>query len=110
MCCASNEIHPKIPRFWHEDALLYSGTSRFIDSGKFMVAGRNCQDELRRGDRLRVRDKTGAESPEFYVDEIMFYNRPVEAVDRGHTAGLLFPNDLAAHVRLGDELRGQSNV
>jgi hypothetical protein len=83
----------------------------FVGSGKFMIAGRNCQDELRRGDRLRVHDKTGAESTtEFCVDEITFYNRTVTTVDHVHTAGLLFPNDLAAKVRLGDELRGHANA
>ena len=76
-----------------------------------MIAGRNCQDELRRGDRLRVQDKTGGESAvEFCVDEITWYNRTVEKVDPGHTAGLFFPDELATHVRLGDELRGQSNA
>ena len=46
---------------------------------------------ISRGDRLRVHDKTGAEStPEFCADEIMFYNRTVVAVDHRHTAGLFF--------------------
>jgi hypothetical protein len=81
----------------------------FVGSGNFMLAGRNCEDELRRGDRLRVRDKTGLPSmAEFCVDEITFYNRIVETVSHGHTAGLLFPAILAACVRLGDELYGQS--
>lgn len=76
-----------------------------------MIAGRNCQDELRRGDRLRVYDKTGRQSAaEFCVDEITWYNRTVQTVDHGHTAGLFFPNELATYVRLGDELRGQSDV
>jgi len=87
------------------------GRLEFVGSGKFMIAGRNCRDELRRGDRLRVNAKTGTESTaEFCVDEITFYNRTVEAVAPGHTAGLFFPVDLAAHVRLGDELHGQSNT
>ena len=83
----------------------------FVGSGKFMIAGRNCRDQLRRGDRLRVHDKAGGKSAtEFCIDEITWYNRAVETVEHGHTAGLLFPNDLAAHVRLGDELRGETNA
>ena len=82
----------------------------FAGSGKFMVAGRNCQDELRRGDCLRVRDKNGAESvAEFCINEITWYGRNAKAVGSGHTAGLFFPNELAACVRLGDELCGQND-
>jgi hypothetical protein len=76
-----------------------------------MIAGRNCRDELRRGDRLRVRDRSGGESVvEFCVDEITWYNRTVETVDHGHTAGLFFPDEFAIHVQLGDELHGQANA
>ena len=83
----------------------------FVGDGKFMIGVRNCDDELRRGDRLRVRDKDGTESAvEFCVDEIMFYDRTVEVVDSGHTAGLLFSNALASHIRLGDVLYGQSHA
>ncbi|MES2736838.1 MAG: hypothetical protein V4672_11000 [Verrucomicrobiota bacterium] len=72
-----------------------------------MIAGRNCGDELRRGDRLSVRDFMGKNSAvEFCIDEINFYHRTVEVVDPGHTAGLFFPNELANKVRLGDELCG----
>jgi hypothetical protein len=83
----------------------------FVGSEKFMIAGRNCRDELRRGDRLHVHSKIGTQSAaEFCIDEITWYDRTVPTVDHGHTAGLLFPNDLAAHVRLGDELHGQSDA
>ena len=83
----------------------------FVGSGRFMIAGRNCQDELRRGDRLCIYNKTGTQSAaEFCVDEITWYDRTVQAVDHGHTAGLLFPNELATHVRLEDELHGQSDA
>ena len=83
----------------------------FVGAGKFMIAGRNWRDELRRGDRLRVHDKNGGESSvEFCVDEITWYNRTVETVAHGHTAGLFFANELATHVRLGDELHGQANA
>ena len=79
-----------------------------VEAGKFMIAGRNCGDDLQRGDRLRVHDASGLESSaEFYVDEISLYGRAVTAVAHGYTAVLLFPNDLAPHVRLGNELRGQ---
>jgi hypothetical protein len=82
----------------------------FVGAGKFMIGGRNCADQLRRGDRLHVRDENNAEStPVFCVDEIIFYNRTVEVVDPGHSAGLFFPNALAPHVRLGDQLRGESD-
>ena len=82
----------------------------FVGSEKFMIAGRNCQDELRRGDRLRVYNEIEQESSiEFCVDEIMWYGRTVEAVGHGHTAGLFFFNELAGYVGLGDMLRGQSN-
>ena len=91
--------------------LCIVGRLEFIGEGKFMIGVRNCQDELRRGDRLRVRDKNGTESAaEFCVDEIKFYDRTVDVVGSGHTAGLFFPNALASHVRLGDELHGQSNA
>lgn len=83
----------------------------FVGSGKFMIAGRNCKDELHRGDQLIVHDETGTKSTfEFCVDEITLYNRNVETVPHGHTAGLFFPNNLAIQVRLGDELRGQANA
>lgn len=82
----------------------------FVGAGKFMIAGRNCRDELRRGDRLRVHDKSGVRSEaEFCVDEITWYNRIVGTIDPGHTAGLFFPNELATQVRIGDELLGQAN-
>jgi hypothetical protein len=81
----------------------------FVGSGKFMITGRNCRDELRKGDRLRVQDQSATQSvAEFCVDEITWYNKTVEAIDHGHTAGLFFTNDLARHVRLGDDLHGQS--
>ena len=83
----------------------------FVGSGKFILAGRNCRDELRRGDRLRVQDENnGKLAVEFCVDEITMYNLTVETVAPGHTAGLFFPNQLATHVRLGDKLHGQANA
>lgn len=83
----------------------------FVGSGKFIIAGRNCRDELRQGDRLRVRSPAGEDSAvEFCLDEITLYNRTVETVDHGYTAGLLFSNELAAKVRLGDELHGLSET
>jgi hypothetical protein len=83
----------------------------FVGGGKFLLGGRNCKDVLRRGDRLHVRNKSEAlKDAEFCVDEILFYNHTVETVDPGHTAGLFFSNELACHVRLGDELYGQSDT
>ena len=83
----------------------------FVGDSKFMIGGRNCADQLRRGDRLHVRDEENAEStPVFCVDQIIFYGRTVEVVDPGCTAGLFCPNALAPHVRLGDELRGKSDA
>ena len=81
----------------------------FIGSGKFMLAGRNCRDDLHKGDLLHVRSRDGAESVVvFCVDEITMYNRTVEMVPTAYTAGLFFPNSLASEVRLGDELHGQA--
>jgi hypothetical protein len=78
----------------------------FIGSGKFMVGGRNCRDELRRGDRLRLTKGCGSEEIEVQVDEITMYNRTVTDVAHSMTAGLFFSNDLAGHFRLGSELHG----
>ncbi|GAA5133213.1 hypothetical protein GCM10023213_02580 [Prosthecobacter algae] len=90
--------------------LLFTvGRLEFVGSRKFMIAGRNCRDELRRGDRLCVHNPADKGSEVvFCVEEITLYNRTVEAVDHGHTAGLFFPIELANKVCLGDELCGFS--
>ena len=92
--------------------LLFTvGRLEFVGSGKFMIAGRNCRDELRRGDRLFVRSSSDPGSEVvFCIEEITLYNRTVEAVDHGLTAGLFFPSELANKVRLGDELCGFSEA
>jgi len=79
----------------------------FVGSGKFMVGGRNCRDELHRGDRLRLSKGCGTEQIEVLVDEIKMYNRAVTEVASAMTAGLFFSNDLAAHFHLGSELHAQ---
>ena len=84
--------------------LFTVGRLEFVGSGKFMVGGRNCQDELRRGDRLTLRKGCGAEQIEVVVDGITMYNRTVTEVSHGMTAGLFFSNDLAPHFRLDSEL------
>ena len=78
----------------------------FVGSGKFMAGGRNCRDELRRGDRLRLTRGCASETIEVQADEITMYNRTVSDVAHGMTAGLFFSNDLAGHFCLGAELRG----
>ena len=77
----------------------------FIGSGKFMVAGRNCRDELRRGDRLALRNGCGAEHIELDVDEITTYSRTVTEISHGMTAGSFFSNDLGSHFRMDSEQR-----
>jgi len=79
----------------------------FVGSDQFMVAGRNCRDELRRGDRLSLIKGCSTEQTEVLVDQIKMYDRIVGEVAHGHTAGLLFSNNLAAHFRLGSELHGE---
>lgn len=59
------------------------GRLEFVDSGKFMVAGRNCRDALRRGDRLRLVNGCTSEKIEVIVDEITMYDRIVSEVDPG---------------------------
>ena len=83
------------------------GRLEFIGSGKFLVGGRNCRDELRRGDRLKLKNGCGAEHIEVVVDEITMYNRTVIEVSHGMTAGLFFSNDLAPHFRLDSELHAE---
>ncbi len=87
--------------------LFTIGRLEFIGSGKFMAAGRNCRDELRRGDRLRLAKGCGSEPIEVLVDEITMYNRTVTEVGPGLTAGLFFNNELAARFCLGSELHGE---
>lgn len=88
--------------------LFIVGRLEFIGSGKFMVGGRNCQDELRRGDRLWLRSAFDSKQIEVIVSEITWYNRNVEEVGSGHTAALLFSNDLAPHFRLNSELHREA--
>lgn len=83
------------------------GRLEFVGSGKFLVAGRNCGDELRRGDRLKLRNGCGSEQVEVIVDEIRAYDQTLTEVSSGMTAGLFFNNDLAPHFRLGAELHAQ---
>ena len=84
--------------------LFTVGRLEFIGSGKFLVGGRNCGDELRHGDGLKLRNGCGSEQIEVLVDEIKAYDRTATEVPSGMTAGLLFSNDLAPHFRLGSEL------
>ena len=86
--------------------LFTVGRLEFVGSGKFMVGGRNCRDELRRGDRLTLAKCCGSGEIEVQVDEITMYNRSVTDVAPGMTAGLFFDNDLAGHFCLGSELHG----
>jgi len=79
------------------------GRLEFVGSGKFLVAGRNSGDELRRGDHLRLKNGSG-EQIEVVVDKIKAYDRTLTEVPTGMTAGLFFNNDLAPHFRLGAEL------
>jgi hypothetical protein len=83
------------------------GRLEFVGSGKFLVGGRNCRDELRRGDRLRLKNGCGTEQIEVLVEEIRAYDRAVAEVASGMTAGLYFSNDLAEHFRLGSELHAE---
>lgn len=78
----------------------------FVGSGKFLVGGRNCRDELRCGDRLRLTKGHSSDGIEVLVEEITMYNRIVTEVAHGMTAGLFFNNDLARHFCLGSELHG----
>jgi hypothetical protein len=87
--------------------LFTVGRLEFVGSGKFLVAGRNCSDELRRGDRLRLRNGCGSEQIEVLVDEIKAYDRTITEVGSGMTAGLFFSNDFAPHFRLGSELHAE---
>ena len=83
---------------------------KLIGAGKIMVAGRNCRDELRKGDKMHVRRNGEVVSPDvFLVDEITWYNRTVDDVPHGHTAGLFFPDSLVSLLRLDDELHGQAS-
>ena len=75
-----------------------------IGSNKILVAGRNCGGELRRGDRLKLRNGSSSEEIEVLVDEIKAYDRTVTEVASGMTAALFFTPDLAPHFRLGSEL------
>ncbi len=84
--------------------LFTVGRLEHVGSGKFVVGGRNCRDELRRSDRLTLRNGCGADHVEVTIDEITVYNRTVREVSHGLTAGLLFSNDLARHFRLDSEL------
>ena len=69
----------------------------FVGSGKFMAGGRNCRDELRCGDHLRLTKGCGSEAVEVQVDEMTMYNHAVREVGHGMTAGLYFSNDWARH-------------
>ena len=83
------------------------GRLEFVGAGKFLVGGRNCRNELRRGDRLRLKNGCGNEQIEVLVEEIRAYDRPLTEVASGMTAGLYFSNDLAPHFRLGSELHAE---
>ena len=87
--------------------LFTVGRLEFIGSGKFLVGGRNCRDELRCGDRLKLKNGCGSGQIEVLVDEIEAYDRRVTEVGSGMTAGLFFSSDLAPHFRLGSELYGE---
>ncbi len=89
------------------NVLFTVGRLEHVGWGKFMVGGRNCRDELRRGDRLTLRKGCGADHIEVVVDEIRMYNRTVTQVSPGYTAGLFFSNDLAPHFRLDSELHAE---
>ena len=78
----------------------------YIGSGKFMVGGRNCENELRKGDTLRVECESIPENIEVTIDEISMYGRTVTEVDSGLTACLLFDDNLARYFALGGKLSG----
>ena len=80
------------------------GRLEFVGSGKFLVGGRNCREELRRGDRLKLKNGSEGEQIEVLVDEIKAYDRTVTEVGSGMTAALYFGAELAAHFHLGSEL------
>jgi hypothetical protein len=84
--------------------LFTVGRLEFVGSGKFLVGGRNCREELRRGDCLKLTNGCGSDQIEARVDEMKAYDRTVTAVESGMTAALFFDAELAPHFRLGSEL------
>lgn len=71
-----------------------------------MVAGRNCEADLKKGDVLNVKCETIPFSTEVTVDEITMYNHDVTEVPPGFTAGLFFNNEIAGNFTLGGTLEG----
>jgi hypothetical protein len=84
--------------------LFTVGRLEFVGSAKFLVGGRNCREELRRGDRLKLKNGSEGNEVEVLVDEIKAYDRTVTEVESGMTAALFFGIELAPHFRLGSEL------
>ena len=78
----------------------------FIGSGKFMVAGRNCEDDLRLGDTLTIECEQINESRKVVVTEMEMYSKPQKSIPPGFTAGLFFENSIAGHFALGGKLVG----
>jgi hypothetical protein len=84
--------------------LFTVGRLEFVGSGKFLVGGRNCRDELRRGDRLKLKNGCGTDGIEVLVDEIKAYDSTVAEVASGMTAGL-FLSKYSHRVGLGESCR-----
>ncbi|MFO1512506.1 MAG: hypothetical protein U1F83_06260 [Verrucomicrobiota bacterium] len=83
------------------------GKLEYVGSKKFLAAGRNCLDDLRQGDRLKVAAICGGGLIEVTVNELTMYGRQVTSVPSGLTAGLILENEMAQHFHLGTELKGE---
>ena len=70
------------------------GHLEYVGNKKFMVAGRNCLDELRKGDVLKLINSFEDTDQLFPVAEIKMFDNPVEEVPRGFSAGIFFNNDM----------------